>query len=350
MPTVTDPPLEEPGARACADPRRGGASSRALARVARTMRRHRITWWAYRMAVGICLDQSHYRTSLAAAGVAFWLLIAIFPAAMAVVSVFGLVLDPQEIARNMGGHGSSDRGPLASALQAQVVLFAEADTGTLSLSLVISAVVLMWSASVLVYGASRAIRMTYGLLPLGYVRLRLQCLAAAGAMVLIMGVAVWLFDALDRVEADLGDWWAGVFAVAVQIPLRVAALAAVLIALVRFSVGRAAPIRRTWPGMVVTAAVVLIVLAGFGPYVALFGQQYEAYGAAAGVVIGMLLAWITSYLVLLGVVANTVGESLALDLPDKGDLADRGRRRDAQRSKYRAELERRSRGAVPGAS
>ena len=48
-------------------------------------------------------EQTAEQVGLAASGAAFWLVITILPAAIAAVSVYGLVVSPQQVARNLSG-------------------------------------------------------------------------------------------------------------------------------------------------------------------------------------------------------------------------------------------------------
>ncbi|MDP3971840.1 MAG: YihY/virulence factor BrkB family protein [Candidatus Nanopelagicales bacterium] len=307
-------------------------------RMNRALRRRPVLWWLVCVVIGTSRDQSRYRISLAAAGVAFWLLIALFPAILAVVSIFGLVVEPADLARDLDTPRRENNGPLAEALHEQLQQFMGTDTNTLSIGLVVSTLVLLWTASALLYAASRAIRVIYELPPVGYFRIRLQCVAGAAVMVIVLGVLViGLSELAQWLESHTGD----VGAVAtglVEIPMQVALLTVALVALIRFSVGSVAPVKTLWLGTVAAAVVLQFVFRGFGPYIAMFGDKSAIYGAAAGVVVAMLLAWVASYVVLLAVIGNTANEAIgrvgasAVDPPDWTSLA------DEQRVLYRERL------------
>ena len=48
-------------------------------------------------------EQGQEQVGLAASGAAFWLIIAVFPTAIAAVSIFGLIVDPKDVAKDLEG-------------------------------------------------------------------------------------------------------------------------------------------------------------------------------------------------------------------------------------------------------
>src|SRR5215471_17975497 len=114
-------------------------------------------------------EQSAEQVGLAASGAAFWLVISAIPTAIAVVSVFGLVVSPERVATDLGTlahHAPSSLGGLLTAQLRQVTV--SNHTG-ISFGLAVSVVLAVWSASAGVYNLDRAIRVAYGLPPQNYV-------------------------------------------------------------------------------------------------------------------------------------------------------------------------------------
>lgn len=308
-----------------------------IERLAAAAKRRPAVWWLVCVIVGVSRDQARNRISLAAAGVAFWLLIAVFPALLAAISIFGLVINPADVARDLEPQ-RDEQGPLTAALHEQLDQFVQTDTNTLSIGLIVSIVVLLWTASALLYGASRAIRVIYGLPPVGYFRIRLQCVAGAAVMVIALGVVVVGFGEAARwIASGFGDFGSAV-AMLIEIPAQLVVLTLALVALIRFSVGAVAPIRTLWFGTATAAVAMQVVFRGFSPYIAAFGDKSEIYGAAAGVVVAMLLAWIASYVVLLAVVANTANEVIGRVGVSSVDLLGWTGLAEEQRTLYRQRL------------
>jgi membrane protein len=86
------------------------------------------------------------RITLIAAGVAFYAMLALFPAIVMVVSVYGLVMDPEEIAAQVRTLGVLP-DDVRSILTGQLDALARAPSGRLSLSLAFGVLVALWSAS-----------------------------------------------------------------------------------------------------------------------------------------------------------------------------------------------------------
>ena len=86
------------------------------------------------------------RITLIAAGVAFYAMLALFPAMIVVVSIYGLVMDPDEIAAQVRTLGVLP-GDVRSILTGQLDALARAPRGRLSMSLAFGVLVALWSAS-----------------------------------------------------------------------------------------------------------------------------------------------------------------------------------------------------------
>ena len=108
-------------------------------------------------------EQSQEQVGLAAAGAAFWLIISVFPTALAAVNLFGLVVKPGDVAKDLGDLANAGPSSMGATLTAQLQRIASADHTGLSVGLVVSLVLAVWSGSGGVYNLERAIRIAYGL-------------------------------------------------------------------------------------------------------------------------------------------------------------------------------------------
>src|SRR5487761_2721299 len=133
-------------------------------------------------------QQTSEQVGLAASGAAFWLVIAIFPTAIAAVSLYGLVVSPHTVATNLAGLANSGPDSLGATLAQQLQKIAASDHTGLRAGLVVSLPLAIWSASAGVYNLERAIRDAYGFTPEEYVRARGRALI--GAVVVVLGVGV----------------------------------------------------------------------------------------------------------------------------------------------------------------
>jgi len=245
-------------------------------------------------------EQSSEQVGLSASGAAFWLVITVLPTAIAAVSLYGLIVTPQRVADNLAG--LADNGPqsLGVTVADQLKKVAAESHPGLTMGLVVSLVLALWSASAGVYNLERAIRSAYGFTPEMYVRARGRALI--GAIVVVLGVGVLAF--LATTAAIIGDYLPSYLAFALGIPLVVALLAAVIVVLYRFSVGRRIKLGAQWPGALGASVGLVVVIAGFGMYLRYSTRYTAVYGALAGTVIGMIGTYLSVYVVMLGAVLN----------------------------------------------
>jgi len=245
-------------------------------------------------------EQSAEQVGLAASGAAFWIVITAFPTAIAAVSIFGLVVSPQQVANDVAGLASRDPLSLGSTLTQQLHKVAAADRVGLSTGLAVSLVLALWSASAGVYNLDRAIRGAYGLPPVPYLRARGRALGGAVVAVILLGVLALL----SASAAVVVDYVPVAVAVVVGIPVLVATVAAASATMYRFAIGHHVGLRRLLPGGVLAAVGTLVVVAGFAGYLRESTHYTAVYGALAGAVVGMIGTYLATYMVLLGAVLN----------------------------------------------
>lgn len=259
--------------------------------------------WAVKLVGRIIEAQSAGRLSLAAAGAAFWLVIALFPATIAASAIFGLVVDPQEIADAVEEISQRAPGSLGAVLAQQAQVAASSQASTLSIGLVISILVTLWSVSSGSYGLTRAIQGAYDVPPQPYVRARIRALGFAFVWVLVLG-ALWLGVAAVAVWIVGLDTWAQVLGWIVVVPVALILQAAFYGAHYRYSISWHASWREQWPGAAVSSVAISLLIVGLGIY-ASFAPDYQAvYGALTGVILTMLAVYLGMYVVLLGAVLN----------------------------------------------
>lgn len=291
-----------------------GAISQSAAEVSGKAERTRLAWLSrierrprlsrtFELIRRIAAAQTAGRLSLAAAGAAFWLVIALFPATIAAITIFGLVVDPKEIADAVDEISQRAPGSLGAVLAQQAQVAANAQASTLSIGLIISILVTLWSVSSGSYGLTRAIQGAYDVPPRSYVLARIRAFIFAFAWVLVLG-ALWLGVAAVAVWVSGLDTWAQVLGWIVGVPLALAAQAVFYGAHYRYSIGRHTGWREHWPGAVVSAVAVSLLIIGLAIY-AVFAPDYQAiYGALTGVILTMLAVYLAMYVVLLGAVLN----------------------------------------------
>jgi membrane protein len=277
-----------------------------------------------RVVAAVVKEQSDEQIGLVASGAAFWLVIAAFPAALAAVSIFGLVVSPQQVADDLSSITKAGPESLGSTLSAQLAHVAATDRVGLSVSLAISIVLALWSVSAAVYNLQRAIRSAYGLGVEEYVLARGRALVAGLVAVLALGALALGSTAISVALAYVP----GILVKVVGLPLLVLVIAAVAAGLYRFSIGRPVGLGRLAPGSVASGIGLIALAAGFGWYLRVSTRYAAVYGALAGAVIGMIASYLAIYVLLIGAVLNAQldklhGRSLAVPPRQQDDTGPR---------------------------
>ena len=248
---------------------------------------------------------------LLAAGVAFYAMLAIFPAIIAVVTVYGMVADPDQVKTQVGEFAKSLPSGADQLLTKQLTDVANAGRQALSIGLVISLLALLWSVSSGVQGLIKSLNVIYDEKETrGFVKLRgLSLLLTLGAIVVAV-VALALITVFPGVIDGLGLGRAGQVAASVARWVVLAVLVLLALGVVyRLGPDRANP-RWRWvsAGAVVALVLWLLGSVGFSYYVDNFGKYNQTYGALAAVIILLLWLFLSAFAVLLGAEFNAETE------------------------------------------
>ncbi|NMO90901.1 YihY/virulence factor BrkB family protein [Actinomycetospora sp. TBRC 11914] len=264
-------------------------------------------------------ESSKDNVSMLAGGVAFFGFLAIFPALIALVSLYGLVADPAQAAQTLESVTSalpaSARPLVAEQLQAVVT----SSSGGLTTGFIISALAALFSASSGTQNLMAAVNIAYDETETrSAVKLRLLALALTlGAVVFVIvsialvAVAPFVLDHLGTVGRVIGQ--------VVRWVLLVLLVVVGLAVLYRVAPDRDSP-RFRWVTLGSVAATVLWVVGSvvFSLYVDNFGSYNKTYGALAGVIVLMLWMYLSSYVVLLGAEINAESELQTVQDTTKG--------------------------------
>lgn len=266
---------------------------------------------------------------LLAAGLAYYGFLAIFPAMVAVVSIYGLVADPSRIADQISSAMAGMPAEARDLIVEQLRSLGSRQT-SLTIGLIISIVIALWSASGGVSQLLTAINAAYD-----EQEDRSFLVKRGRALVITLGAIVFMavvFGLVAVVPALFGQFGlAGPLRWLLQIVrwVLIAAIVAVTLAvLYRIGPDRDAPkIRWVSVGAVVATVLWLIASLGFSLYVATFGNYAKTYGTVAGIVVMLLWLWMTSYAILLGAEINAESEQQTARDSTRGPerpLGDRG--------------------------
>jgi membrane protein len=243
---------------------------------------------------------------LLSAGVAFYLLLALFPAIIAGVSIYGLVADPTTVRDQIARLTETLSPETATLVGEQIRQVTSGAGGALGFATVLGILLALWSASSGMKALITGINMTYDETETRkFFKLRGLALGLTlGAMVLL-AVALALivgFPAVPDTWPAVLQWMAAVLRFVLLAGLLVVGLAV----LYRFAPDRDQP-KWTWVSWGSGIATLLWVLAsiGFSIYANAFGNYNKTYGALAGVIILMFWLFLSAFVVLLGAELNT---------------------------------------------
>lgn len=269
------------------------------------------------------------RISVIAGSVAFASVMALFPAMLAMVSLYGLIADPADVEQQLASVYAIMPGDVAQLLGAQMRAIVGSSQGALSLGVVLALLGALWAAAGGVQALITAINVAYDeeerrsflrlkAISLGVTLLGIVAFAVA---VFLVGVLPALLDRIGLGEVaqrviDVGRWPA------------LAVLASVgLAALYRYAPCRTKP-KWTWVswGSAIATALWLGVSALFSFYVANFGRYNETYGAIGGVIVLLLWLYLSAYAILLGAEINAEMEHQTAKDSTVGEPAPMGQR------------------------
>ena len=255
------------------------------------------------------------RIGLAAAGCAFYATLALFPAISMLVSVYGLAFDPQTVEPQMKVLKHLLPGPAYALIAERIHTLVSKDHGTLTISLIVSVLVTMWSSSAGTKSMLAALNMAYDEKETRSF-LRFQGTALGMTLGGILGAAltlallVFLPAMLDFLPEHLGGLQ--VLEEQTQLLIRLGSpvlmvlfVAAAFSMLYRFGPSRQEA-RWHWvtPGAVVSTLLWLITSAGFSYYVGHIASYDATYGPLGAVIGIMMWFFVTAYVVLIGAELN----------------------------------------------
>jgi membrane protein len=251
-------------------------------------------------------EQSKDNISIVAAGVAFYFLLALFPALAAMVSIWGLVADPAQLAARVEAM-SGVLPPQAQGIIADQLRQLGGAGGRLGFWAVIGILVALWSASQGTKALMTAFNIAYEEEEKrGYLRYYGTALLLTLGMIVFVPVVLAVVAAVPAVIGTLGlgaavEW---VLRLA-RWPLLAVLVMAALAVLYRYAPSRKEP-RWEWVswGAVFATVVWLLGSIAFSVYVSNFGSYNETYGSFGAIVILLLWFNLTAYVVLLGAELN----------------------------------------------
>ncbi|MBP2305721.1 YihY family inner membrane protein [Azospirillum melinis] len=267
-------------------------------------------------------EQSKDNVSMLAAGVAYYALLAIFPAIAALVSIYGLVADPSTIESQLNQLGSLLPPDALSIVSDQARKVATAPSQGLGFGLIFGLLLTLWSASRGTNSLVSALNIAYGEKETrGFLTLAALSMGLTVAGLLFVILAMALIVAVPAAINIIGlkDTPIGWIASLARWPILAVTIMLALAVFYRYAPDRREPQWRwvTW-GSAMATIVWLLGSLGFSVYVSNFGSYNETYGSVGAVVVLLLWFNLTSYVVLLGAELNAeIEHQTARDTTDR---------------------------------
>ena len=271
-------------------------------------------WWQVlkRWFVQINADN----VSVAAAGVAFFSLLAIFPIISAGLSLYGYVADPHDVQGLITEATELLPAESRALLLGQVDAVLGADPQKLGVGFLISLTLALYSAGAGIRALMRALNIAYGeverrpiwkfyLTALAFTVMTGLFFVLAFAAVVVIPAAVEFIPGMDAAARQLARVLPFIGVVAVFFWA--------CFVLYRFGPDRRPAKKRwLWPGCAFATLGWLAISYGFARFVSDFGSYNATYGAIASVVILLMWFFLTAFVVIMGAELNAEMERQTL--------------------------------------
>ena len=238
-----------------------------------------------------------------AAGVTFYVLLAIFPAIAALVSLYGLFADPQTIGAHLKDAGAVLPGGAVDIIGEQINSLVAQGGKTLGVTFFTGLAISLWSANAGIKALIDALNVVYGEKEKrGFFKLNALSLTFTVGIIaftlLAMGAMVALPIVLDQV--GLGRLTEVLIKLA-RWPVMFLAAALVIALLYRYGPSRDTAKWRwvSW-GSALAAIVWIVASILFSWYAANFGSYNKTYGSLGAAIGFMTWIWISTIVILVG--------------------------------------------------
>jgi membrane protein len=248
---------------------------------------------------------------LVSGGVTYAVLLALFPGLAALVSIYGLLLNPAQVETQVGALANVLPPESTQMISDQLHKLIGASSGTLGISAIVALLLALWSASRGMSGMITALDIAYqqkesrGFFKVNFIALALTILALIGGTVSIALVGV-LPAAIQFIGLGAQAQW---IVMAVEWPLLIVWVMTGLAVLYRY-----APDRRTarwrWvsPGAIIATVLWITGSVGFSLYVTHFNSYDKTYGSLGGVVVMLTWLYLSAFAALFGAIINAQAE------------------------------------------
>jgi membrane protein len=236
---------------------------------------------------------------LLSAAVAFWAMLALVPALVALVSLYGLVANPADVERQVREHTEALPEEAQQLVVSQLAAVVDSPGAGLGTGLVLGIAFALFAASAAMRTLTTAVGVVYGDVPgsRSYARERGRALALTLGAVGFVAAAVYVVTIVPTGHPLLWllDW-----------VLLGGGLLLGIGALYRLGPARHPESRLVTAGSVTAAVLTVAVSLLFTLYASTFGTYNETYGSLAAVVVLLLWFQLSAMTVLVGATLNQI--------------------------------------------
>ncbi|HEX6676627.1 MAG TPA: YihY/virulence factor BrkB family protein [Actinomycetes bacterium] len=243
--------------------------------------------------------------SLLSAGVAFYAMLSIFPALIAVISIYGLVAKPETARAQVQKLAAVLPRQARQTLTGQLEALTHSAGKGLSLGAVLGILAAVLAASAGMRALIAGLNVAYDRIETRrFLRLRGRALLLTLGAIVSMAVAIGIVVVLPVVTGLLGPVGRLLLAV-VRWPVLAGLMLVGLAILYRYAPDRDdAELRWLTPGSLLATALWLLGSGLFSLYVNSFGNYNRTYGLLGAVIVLLIWLFLSSFVVLLGAELN----------------------------------------------
>lgn len=261
-----------------------------------------------------------HNATLFAAAVAFFAFLALIPTLAGIIGAYGLVADPADVTEQLTDALSGAPETTREFLVEQMASIASGSGGALGVSVVVSTLLALFSASGAVANLIKALNVAYDLEETRKPwTLRGVAFGLMLGGVIVLGLVIFLMAALPAVLSEVGFASAARWALNIgRFPLLAAVMVGALSLLYRLGPDHRGNHRPLAPRLMTIGGVVATTLfvglsALFSAYTANLGSYGETYGPLATIIV--LLVWFQ-----LSALSVIIGAEVDAELGGRGDL------------------------------
>ena len=251
------------------------------------------------------------RILVIAAGIVFYGILALFPAIVALVSIYGMFADPANLGDELNSLSTVLPGGALDVMRDQMTRVSEHSSGALGIATIIGLLVALWSANAGIKAIYDGLNVAYRENEKrSFIALNVSSLIFTLCMIVFAMIALAAMVLVPNFVGKLGLGDAGQWAFKIgQWPVLLVLVMIVFACLYRFGPSRDEPKWR-WitPGSIVGAILWLAASILFSWYAANFGSYNQTYGSLGAIIGFMTWMWISTIVVILGGILNAETE------------------------------------------